>query len=67
MEKKISIVLGFLIGVFLVSWNFDIRFMYDLGINAYYIIFAIRWIGFLGAMLCALTLLFDAWKAIRSS
>ncbi|KQL45041.1 hypothetical protein AN963_27385 [Brevibacillus choshinensis] len=67
MEKKISIVLGFLTGVFLVNWNFDISFLDDLGINAYYIIIAIRWIGFLGALLCALTLLFDALKAIRSS
>jgi hypothetical protein len=67
MEKKISIVIGFLVGITLVNWNIDYFFLQELGISPYYVRIAVKIVGFIGALMCGLTLLFDAWRAIRSS
>jgi hypothetical protein len=67
MEKKVRIVLGFLVGMVFVDWDIDYFFLQELGITPYYIRIMVKLIGFIGALLCGLTLLFDAWRAIRSS
>lgn len=67
MQTKISIVIGFLVGMTLVNWDIDYFFLQEIGVSPYYIRIAVKLVGFTGALVCGLTLLFDAWKAIRSS
>ncbi|MDR5001338.1 hypothetical protein [Brevibacillus parabrevis] len=67
MEKKLSIILGFIVGLVFVNFDFDYSFLLEMNIDPAFVRAAVKTIGFVGALFCGLTLLFDAWKAIRSS
>ncbi|MDR9503837.1 hypothetical protein [Brevibacillus agri] len=67
MEKNISIVIGFLVGLVFVNYEIDYNFLFDLGIKPEPVRLAVKLIGLLSTLICGLTLIFDAWRAMRSS